>query len=229
MIGVVGLVDSECTKKEKDKLWRNTVYNYAERALTVWTDCLPALSGLATEFLTPSKEPTPDDEVKQPFKGVSLGTYLAGIWSSTLPLGLGCYAPPNPPGKRLSTVASHYIALSWPWASVSGNVNWDTTRCFEPLAEILHAQSTLAGTSETGSVSAGEVRLRAMVISLKLYYGDVEIPRTDGERYTYMHLQARDPLTGKVAPSSMYLPDYLPPRISRACGLGAEKLEWGGA
>ncbi|KAK0617016.1 heterokaryon incompatibility protein-domain-containing protein [Immersiella caudata] len=186
------LVEKECTRKEKESLWMNTVYNYTERDLTVWTDRLPALSGLATQFLTASKEPEPDENAKRPFKEISLGTYLAGI-------------------------------------CVSGNINWwwDDTN-FQPLTEILHARCELAGSNETGSVLRGETYLRARVIPLKLYHGDLEIPGTDGIRYSYMHVQARDPSTGRFAPPSMYLPDYAPPQISSEIVLfsGADMI-WG--
>jgi hypothetical protein len=146
------LVEGECSTKEKYKLWMNTVYNYTERQLTFWTDRFVALSGLAKQFLATSKEPEADEELKRPFKDLSLGTYLAGIWSSSLPLGLCCHAANNP-GKRLSVEASRYIAPSWSWASVSGTINWDTNHDFQPRVQILSIRSDLAGPDEMGSVS----------------------------------------------------------------------------
>ncbi|KAK0640788.1 heterokaryon incompatibility protein-domain-containing protein [Cercophora newfieldiana] len=221
------LPNSDCTKKDKETLWMNTIYNYTERDLTFWTDRLPALSGLAKQFLTASKTPETDEEAKRPFREISLGTYLAGIWSASLPLGL-CWYVPNIPGKRLSAESGRYIAPSWSWASVSGNVNWNTHDPFRPAAEILDIQCELAGPDETGSVCGGEVCLRAKLIPLKLFYGDLEIPRANGLRYSYMHLQARDPSTGQYASPCMYLPDYAPPQISSEMVLhaGADMI-WG--
>lgn len=206
------LAGRECSAADKQTLWMNTVYEYSERNLSVWTDRLPALSGLAKQFQAVSKDPEPDQELKRPFGDISLGTYLAGIWSSSLPLGL-CWHAAHTPGKRLSTVSSRYVAPSWSWASVSGNVNWDT-RDFRPLVEVIDAQCIHAGPDETGSVCGGDVRLKARIIPVRLLYGDVAIPRTEGLRYTYMHLEARDPSTGQYARPSMYRPDYVPQHIS---------------
>lgn len=220
------LADQECSGKDKHTLWMNTVYNYTERDLSHWTDRLPALSGLAHQFLSDSKsnESGLDDEVKRPFREINLGTYLAGIWSSSLPLGL-CWQAANAPGTRLSTFASHYIAPSWSWASVSGNVNWDLEN-FQPCAEILDIRCDLAGQDVTGSLRGGEATLRAKMIPLRLYYGDLETPKTNGLRYTYLYMEARDPSTGQWAPTVMYLADCAPPEVEGYLHAGADMV-WG--
>lgn len=220
------LVDEECSGKDKHTLWMNTIYNYTERDLSHWTDRLPALSGLAHQFLSDSKsdESGLDDEVKRPFREINLGKYLAGIWSSSLPLGL-CWQAANAPGKRLSTLASRYIAPSWSWASVSGNVNWDLEN-FQPCAEILDIRCDVAGQDVTGSLIGGEVTIRAKMIPLRLYYGDLEIPKTNGLRYAYLYMEARDPSTGRWAPTVMYLADCAPPEVEGYIHAGADML-WG--
>jgi len=104
------------------------------------------------------------------------------------------------PGKRLSVESSsRYVAPSWSWASVSGNVNWDWDRAFEPHVQILSARCDLAGPDETGAVVGGDIGMKAKLIPLKLFYGDLEIPRSNGTRHTYMQLEARDLPTGKFA------------------------------
>jgi len=225
------LAERACSTKEKHSLWLNIVYNYSERELTIWTDRLPALSGLAKQFLvTPPGEPEVDRERKRHFRDISLGTYLAGIWSSSLPSDLAWHAA-HMPGKRLSAESSRYVAPSWSWVSVSGNVNWAWDRAFEPRVQILSARCDLAGPDETGAVVGGEIGMTAKLIPLKLLYGDLEIPRSNGTRHTYMQLEARDPSTGKFASMapSMYLPDYVPPQIAcleMAFHAGADML-WG--
>ncbi|KAK4183074.1 heterokaryon incompatibility protein-domain-containing protein [Podospora australis] len=226
------LADRECSITDKHTLWMNTVYNYTERDLTVWTDRLPALSGLAKQFLvkTTSKELGPnleDVEARRPFKEINLGTYLAGIWSSSLPLGL-CWHAANIPGKRLSDLSGKYIAPSWSWASVSGNVNWNTDT-FQPRCKVLDYRRDLAGPDPTGSISSGEICLEASIIPLKLYQGEQEIPHAgNGLRYAYIHLQARDPHTGEWGCPSMYLPDSYAPTNGEdvAFHAGADMI-WG--
>ncbi|KAK1833594.1 heterokaryon incompatibility protein-domain-containing protein [Podospora conica] len=207
------LPDKECSPKEKHSLWMNTIYNYTERDLSYWTDRLPALSGLAHQFLPvcQSNESGLDDEVKRPFREINLGTYLAGIWSSSLPLGL-CWYADNMPGRRLSALASQYIAPSWSWASVSGH--------------ILDIQCDLAGQDVTGSLRGGHVTLRTKMIPLRLYYGNFEIPGGNGPWYVYFYMEARDPSTGQWAPTIMYRADYAPPEVEGQLHAGADMI-WG--
>jgi len=180
--------------------------------------------------LSREPDPKPDKELKRPFKDIDLGTYLAGLWSASLLFGL-CWRAASSPGKRLSTVSSRYVAPSWSWASVSGNVNWEnwaTPNKFPPLAQIINAQCTHAGLDEMGSVCGGEIRLKGKIIPARLFYGDVAIPRTEGLRYAFMHLEARDPSTGQYGFPSMYRLDYVPEQVSRQLKFwaGADMI-WG--
>ena len=87
------------------QLWRTLVRNYSARKLTVSSDKLPAISGLAAMF--------------QEMHG---GEYLAGIWKHDLPISLlwqrctwqdGLLQPVQP-----------LRAPSWSWASVDGEFQW---------------------------------------------------------------------------------------------------------
>ncbi|KAL2060080.1 hypothetical protein VTL71DRAFT_9902 [Oculimacula yallundae] len=57
--------------RDRQQRWQSIAQNYQSRQLTVATDKLPALSGIATIFHHLSKD-----------------TYLAGLWESELPCGL---------------------------------------------------------------------------------------------------------------------------------------------
>lgn len=87
--------------------WYELMEDYSFRSLTKETDKLPALSGLARHFqdVFPS------------------GKYLAGIWSTHLPAAL-LWRSEYCPARRYSA----YIAPTWSWASVRGQISYETQR-----------------------------------------------------------------------------------------------------
>ena len=77
------------TMGDKASYWFNISNQYSERALTKWTDRLPALSGLTKQFMASevtAVSSQPGQALK--FNQLSLGGYLAGLWSATLEKGL---------------------------------------------------------------------------------------------------------------------------------------------
>ncbi|KAH8900567.1 HET-domain-containing protein, partial [Thozetella sp. PMI_491] len=89
-------------KKVEDDAWHLIVTNYSKRLLTFDTDRLPALSGLAKAFS----------------ESASGGTYLAGLWSTSLLDDL-TWCNTN---RQESKYPSTYLAPSWSWVSVAGCV-----------------------------------------------------------------------------------------------------------
>lgn len=102
------------------QLWYLLLETFTGRALTVDSDRLPAISGLARLFETRLRELSRRNKVQ----------YLAGLWSDSLIEGLGWqvigigrtrgkqWSPPPPmpsPGSR------DYWAPSWSWASFDGH------------------------------------------------------------------------------------------------------------
>jgi hypothetical protein len=73
------------------------VEEYSGRFLTHETDKFPALSGLAKEF-----------------KNMGLGDYVAGMWTTELPLRLGWRCRSVGVGPRTDV----YLAPTWSWASL---------------------------------------------------------------------------------------------------------------
>ncbi|KAK8025397.1 heterokaryon incompatibility protein-domain-containing protein [Apiospora arundinis] len=82
--------------------WLQCVYEYSHRNISVSSDKLPAIAGLAT---TLNHDGT-------------MGDYLAGIWSKDLAAGLAWSRP-----WRLLSTPPAYQAPSWSWAGVNGGVS----------------------------------------------------------------------------------------------------------
>ncbi|KAK3489937.1 HET-domain-containing protein [Neurospora crassa] len=94
--------------------WNRIVEDYSARSLTKQTDKLIALSGLA--------------RVAQEFHPGA--TYIAGMWSSSLPKALLWKIVPQlsePEFPSQTTTESAYIAPTWSWASVRSPVSFGAT------------------------------------------------------------------------------------------------------
>lgn len=85
--------------------WWDILENYTTRQLTVYTDLLPALSGMAARFAT-----------------VLNDTYCAGLWRNDLQNGLAWLAGDMNGGPQ--SRPSGYRAPTWSWASVDCTVRW---------------------------------------------------------------------------------------------------------
>ena len=87
-----------------------TVSRYSSRELSYETDVLPALSGLAHSF----------KDVHGVEKITGTNDYLAGIWRNDLPKGLLWFLHDSSDARR----HTQYIAPSWSWASMKGQVHF---------------------------------------------------------------------------------------------------------
>jgi len=175
------LFTNGCTVGDKASYWFNISNQYSERALTKWTDRPPALSGLAEQFMASevtAVSSQPGQALK--FNQLSLGGYLVGLWSATLEKGL-CWQVDYTPGKRVSTKDT-YIAPSWPWASVSGPINWNWggNSTVATTIKIHDVSCVLAGSDPTGAVSGGILVISARVIDLRTYFGKKQVPGGKG-------------------------------------------------
>lgn len=128
--------------------WRALVFDYTSRELSLRTDMLPALSGIATRFAK-----------------VLGDSYCAGLWRNDLRQGLGwesaCY-----PGL---TRPSEYRAPTWSWASVDGRVHWFSREAevetdIAKSVEIVKCDvQTVYTTAPFGEVQDGVLELRGPV------------------------------------------------------------------
>jgi Heterokaryon incompatibility protein (HET) len=161
--------NQEITDKQKQidqEAWFEAVLKYTGRALTKQTDILPAFSGIARTVA--SRRPQGD-------------RYLAGLWSTNLfhslcwnsgwsPASGGVFSPQNPAPIHHSRPSEEYLAPSWSWASIKGQVRyeWWLFHALDPVPSararrfhprILEASTTPSGPDEFGQLKAGFIRL----------------------------------------------------------------------
>lgn len=131
--------------------WIRVVEEYSERYLTVESDRLPALSGLAKQF-----------------QSAGAGTYLAGLWSENLLQLLHWRVDPR--SEQPSRNKNNYLAPSWSWVSINGRIQFPcrdevsgkTKR--QPAVRLLDAKYTPATADHTGSVLAGYIKVAGYVV-----------------------------------------------------------------
>ena len=112
--------------------WHSIVTQYTARQLTVGSDRLPALSGLAKQFAFPQ-----------------MGSYLAGIWYSQLPDALDWTISGARKPKK-------YRAPSWCWSSLDGPIHYVTHGGAKEV-HLIEANCTPAGDDLYGEVSDGYI------------------------------------------------------------------------
>lgn len=135
--------------------WAAVIEDYTFRRLTVETDRLPGLSGLASEFARRAKD-----------------TYCAGLWRRELLYGLAwcLHERKELEGDRKVAVSAEYRAPSWSWASINGfgveSFSWEAfTSKREKLHEMaetieVHVEPVLSG-DQFGPVRAAHIILQA--------------------------------------------------------------------
>jgi hypothetical protein len=147
--------------------WRFLVMEYSGLSLTFPSDRLPALSGLAKEFMQYRSD-----------------AYLAGMWMDSMVKDLTwhpVHAAPRP--KR-------WRAPTWSWVSVDSAVNFEAEfKHMErgvcrmlPLCKILRAECTLVGPDTTGEISSGYIIISGHVIPMQLQYGS-NVPPGETPRF----------------------------------------------
>ncbi|KAI9924872.1 hypothetical protein ASPWEDRAFT_172166 [Aspergillus wentii DTO 134E9] len=153
--------------------WYEMVEEYMRRNITVQSDRLPALSGLANAMAQISKD-----------------TYMAGLWKKGLVEGLLWSGTSH---EKPLQRASPTHAPSWSWASVEGPVQFIVysffERCrwkrgiadYESLATFVACHLETDGPDPYGKVvEGGRLRLRAPLLPVKnIYPADKNLPSSD--------------------------------------------------
>ncbi|KAL9127526.1 MAG: hypothetical protein Q9217_003614 [Psora testacea] len=152
-------------QKDKDeKAWFEAVLNYTGRTLTKQSDVLHAFSGIARTVESRTSD-----------------RYLAGLWYSNLIHCLCWNSNWHPSGKKPVFDINNpesitharrpgYLAPSWSWASIIGQVRYEwwifhaLDPCLTPKAaslmpKILEATTISAGLDKYGSLKGGRIRL----------------------------------------------------------------------
>jgi hypothetical protein len=149
----------------KPEDWTNIVKGYASRQLTIETDKLPALSGLARSY----RENRRNDKSSSPLEGDDV--YLAGLWLQNLPYDLLWGRVSN--DTRFGRPKS-YRAPSWSWAAIDASITlysgeypsrYDLPEITATvgLVHILSASTKLLGRDAFGQVSGGEITLQGQL------------------------------------------------------------------
>jgi len=111
--------------------WMELVEKYTTSKLSVYTDKLIAMAGLA-------------GEARRRFGG---DEYLAGMWRKDLHKQLAWYVEAYPDPKEGSHAspsrANTYLAPSWCWSSVCGKIKTDTSYYDQPDAFVVHLVEVL--------------------------------------------------------------------------------------
>jgi Heterokaryon incompatibility protein (HET) len=143
------------------RLWLFIIEEYSMRELTVLTDQLPAISGLAHRFNDADSR---------------LGRYVAGLWTCDFILQLLWARYPG--DDPLCPRPSEFVAPTWSWASISEPVTWyeeDNRKYLSPVtrkavavASLEDVQCQPSGLDPFGRLSSGYVLLAAPAIYASL-------------------------------------------------------------
>ncbi|KAF2759677.1 HET-domain-containing protein [Pseudovirgaria hyperparasitica] len=175
---------SKVPKSEAWDVWHRITAQYSLRKLTVPSDKLPAISGIAQNFRSCINAKDSD--------------YLAGLWKSNLPQGL-LWSSDSSLSAPVSTLRlSTYRAPSFTWASVDTQIRY-THSADEDLisnVRIVSASCTMRGMNPFGEVSFGCIQLEGQLIE-----GSLSAPHEHEFEYA---LQLQNSLTTiKVAPDTL--------------------------
>ena len=183
--------------EERDQCWMHILEGYSARELTVETDRLPALSGIAQQVSRPEK-----------------GRYLAGLWEGDLPNSLLWYLPMKRRELR-SNIERIPGVPSWSWPSVGTEItpHYQKMEHFETTATVLEVHCSLPTSDPFGEVNGGYIILDAPIVEVNLAEDEVGL----------WHLLNPDDKDDQVNlfPDS-YSSNYLPPNGSTVYCVGIE-------
>jgi len=138
--------------EEKDDLctrWYTIVREYSKRNMTVASDKLPALAGIAAKF-----------------HELLLGQdqYIAGIWRGHLPEGLVWTVS----GTSKPIRSRQYRAPSWSWASIDGEVFFEPRPGIqESYAVVKSVQLDTSTVNKFGAVKSCTLHLQAPILKVR--------------------------------------------------------------
>jgi hypothetical protein len=139
--------------------------DYSPRKLSVATDRLPAISGLASLV---------HDKLRS--------RYLAGHWLDGLEWSLLWLRTSS--SSHLSLRPNTYVAPSWSWAAVNDSIRWRLTIRYPdapPRFSIEAASTTPAGTDPFGRVHSGWLKVTGKLLRGKLEFRNDAACVTDND------------------------------------------------
>jgi hypothetical protein len=140
------------SRGEGFRAWADLVEHYTRCELTQDADKLPAIGGLARMFSS----------------GGKLGRYVAGMWEGALWRCLLWRVEGGNTARRPRT----YVAPSWSWAGLVGQVNWKCVKEYrlEIVAQILDCRTACSGSDVFGQVKDGMLRIRTRTWETQVEY-----------------------------------------------------------
>lgn len=136
--------------------WYKSAEDYSSRHLTVATDRLPAIAGIATAFFTLQQQ-----------TGQLTGTYLAGMWQNDLVSWLAWEKTSTSLATQLISASDIYIAPTWSWASIPHPVKLD--HLYKQTAKLEWAAVDLKHSSSPfGPILGASIRLRGRVFDAEI-------------------------------------------------------------
>ncbi|KAH8656755.1 heterokaryon incompatibility protein-domain-containing protein [Ilyonectria robusta] len=158
---------------EIHQLWYFILENFTGRNMTLETDQLPAISGLASLIRGKLRAKRASDGGIETSAGIK---YVAGLWSDAIVEGLGWQSLGKKkhnhhlPDELPLSGETGYIAPTWSWASYSGKSAHGTTRLgWVDVATATDWSVTLKNDQNPfGELTDGWVRLRAPMLKLHL-------------------------------------------------------------
>jgi hypothetical protein len=136
--------------------WQKVVEQYSKRDLTIQSDKLPAISGVASKI-----------------KRATGSAYIAGIWKGNLASDLLWSVVPQSCLNEKSYALDDYRAPTFSWASLNAPISYYTPdieeqECFTPAARLLSSSVSVTGLDPLGSISDASIKLRAPYLSAYL-------------------------------------------------------------
>jgi hypothetical protein len=143
-------------RRNKDPVWtawHRIVEQYSRRDLTIQSDKLPAISGVASKI-----------------EKATGSAYIAGLWKDNLASDLLWSVSPEPTSKLATPILETYRAPTFSWASLSAPISYYTPdpedqEIFTPTTTLLSSSVSLAGLDPLGAISDASIKVRGPCLS----------------------------------------------------------------
>ncbi|KAF2466903.1 HET-domain-containing protein [Lindgomyces ingoldianus] len=137
--------------------WQHVVELYSKRNLTVQTDKLPALSGIASQIQSATKS-----------------DYLAGVWKDNLASDLLWSVDPS--ATSSSCALETYRAPTFSWASLNTPISYYSPNAheraaFKPAITLISSNISLVGLNRLGAVSNASITIHGPCLTALLSSG----------------------------------------------------------
>ncbi|KPM41464.1 hypothetical protein AK830_g5076 [Neonectria ditissima] len=166
---------------EHHERWRDLIVQYSQKGITVTTDRLPAVGGLALRWSN----------------GMT-GRYLAGLWEKDLLRGLRWWPSE---AETESGEECPYVAPSWSWVSACRGVTWGTQGFEGTLSfikiDLARTECHLSGLNPYGEVDYGYIFLTGRVMEITFSVNaDMVWLQKFGEKHNLRHPDSISQLRG---------------------------------